>query len=127
MNRSGEPLQQWLKYYQIPVQEVLVVVDDVELDFGQIRIRSSGGCGGHNGLRSIEETLGTSQYARIRCGVGKCPPEIPLESFVLQTFLPDQKAKIGLMIDRVVQTIDCVQSQGLEVAMNQFNRKLEEL
>lgn len=127
MNRSGEPLQQWLKYFQVPVEDLVVVVDDIELDLGQIRIRPSGGCGGHNGLRSIEESLGTQNYTRIRCGVGKCPPEIALEEFVLRSYLPDQKEKVSRMIDQTIEAIESVQREGLEVAMNRYNRKLEKL
>ncbi|MES2307257.1 MAG: aminoacyl-tRNA hydrolase [Verrucomicrobiota bacterium] len=127
MNRSGEPLQQWLSYFRLSVENVLVIVDDVELDLGQIRIRASGGCGGHNGLRSIEEVLGTQQYVRIRCGVGKCPQDRPLEDYVLQSFTANQKEAVERLIDRAVETVDCCQSEGLEKAMNKFNRKMEEL
>jgi len=125
MNRSGEPLQQWLSYFQLGVEEVLVVVDDVELDLGQIRIRASGGSGGHNGLRSIEEVLGTQRYVRIRCGVGKCPQDRPLEDYVLQCFTPDQKEAVKGLIEQAVEAVDCCQSEGLEKAMNLFNRKKE--
>lgn len=125
MNRSGEPLQQWLSYFQLGVEEVLVVVDDVELDLGQIRIRASGGSGGHNGLRSIEESLGTQRYVRIRCGVGKCPQDRPLEDYVLQSFATDQKELVKELIEQAVEAIDCCQSEGLEKAMNLFNRKKE--
>jgi PTH1 family peptidyl-tRNA hydrolase len=127
MNRSGEPLRHWLGYFQVSVEEVLVIVDDVELDLGQIRIRASGGSGGHNGLRSIEESLGTQRYVRIRCGVGKCPQNRPLEDYVLQSFAVDQKDAVKGLVDRAVEAVDCCQSEGLEKAMNKFNRKMEEL
>ena len=104
-----------------------MVVDDVELDLGQIRIRASGGSGGHNGLRSIEEALGTQRYVRIRCGVGKCPPDRPLEDYVLQSFTVDQKEAVKGLIEHAVKAVDCCQSEGLEKAMNVFNRKKESL
>src|SRR5271154_2750531 len=91
MNESGQAVAAWLGWVKITPTDLLVVVDDVALPMGQVRLRTDGSSGGHNGLKSIETHLGTDQYARLRCGVDRVPPGWPLEKWVLSRFQPAEE------------------------------------
>ncbi len=121
MNGSGEAVGSWARMYQWEPKQVLVVVDDVNLDLGQIRIRRSGSSGGQNGLKSIEAHLGTDQYPRIRCGVGKQPPAWALERWVLSKFTPAEDEAVFKLIQTGRQAIECCLTEGIDVAMNKYN------
>ena len=121
MNESGKSVSAWLEWLKLKVSDLLIVVDDVALPMGQIRLRPEGSHGGHNGLKSIESHLGTSGYARLRCGVDKVPPGWALESWVLSRFKPDEEDALGLMIRTARTAIECCQREGIAVAMNRFN------
>lgn len=127
MNCSGEAVAAWIRYYKIPAEAVLVVVDDVAVALGTLRLRGAGSCGGHNGLRSMEEALGSDQYARLRCGVGPCPENRPLEVFVLERFSEVERPVAERMVKRAAEAVRCCQTEGMEIAMNTFNRKMEEV
>ncbi|HEV3272197.1 MAG TPA: aminoacyl-tRNA hydrolase [Candidatus Methylacidiphilales bacterium] len=121
MNESGRAVAAWLDWLKLTVADLLVVVDDVALSMGQIRLRPEGSDGGHNGLKSIESHLGTDRYARLRCGVDPVPPGWPLERWVLSRFRPDEEDVLGRMIRTARMAIECCQSEGIAVAMNRFN------
>ncbi len=89
MNLSGEAATKLIKRYQVEAHHLLVIVDDIDLPLGTIRVRHEGSAGGHNGLKSLIAHLGTQQFSRIRIGVGAPPPRIPLEAWVLQKFTKD--------------------------------------
>jgi len=97
------------------------VVDDVALPLGQIRLRPEGSAGGHNGLKSIESHLGTTGYARLRCGVDAVPPGWALERWVLSRFRTEEEEALGRMVQTARLAIECCQSEGIAVAMNRFN------
>jgi PTH1 family peptidyl-tRNA hydrolase len=121
MNESGRAVAAWLDWLKLTVADLLVVVDDVALPMGQIRLRPEGSAGGHNGLKSIETHLGTDRYARLRCGVDAVPPGWALERWVLSRFLPKEEDALGNMIRTARLAIECCQSEGIAVAMNRFN------
>jgi len=121
MNESGKAVAAWLDWLKLTPADLLVIVDDVALPLGQIRVRPSGSPGGHNGLKSIEAAIGTNAYARVRCGVGAVPPGWALEKWVLSRFRSDEEDAVGEMIGTARRAIQCCQSEGIAVAMNRFN------
>ena len=121
MNESGKAVAAWLEWLKLTVSDLLVVVDDVALPLGQIRLRPEGSAGGHNGLKSIENQLGTDRYARLRCGVDAVPPGWALERWVLSRFRPEEEDALGRMIRTARLAIECCQREGIAVAMNRFN------
>ena len=121
MNESGVAVAAWLEWLKLTVSDLLIVVDDVALPMGQIRLRPEGSAGGHNGLKSIEKHLGTDRYARLRCGVDAVPPGWALERWVLSRFRSEEEDALGNMIQTARLAIECCQSEGIAVAMNRFN------
>lgn len=121
MNESGKAVAAWLEWLKLTVADLLVVVDDVALPMGQVRLRPEGSAGGHNGLKSIESHLGTDRYARLRCGVDAVPPGWALERWVLSRFRPEEEDALGRMIRTARLAIECCQREGIAVAMNRFN------
>jgi peptidyl-tRNA hydrolase, PTH1 family len=121
MNESGKAVAAWLDWLKLTPADLLVIVDDVALPLGQIRVRPSGSPGGHNGLKSIETIIGTDAYARVRCGVGSVPPGWALEKWVLSRFRSEEEDAVGEMIGTARRAIQCCQSEGIAVAMNRFN------
>jgi PTH1 family peptidyl-tRNA hydrolase len=121
MNESGRAVAAWLSWLKLSPSDLLVVVDDVALPLGQIRLRPDGSSGGHNGLKSIETHLGTTAYARLRCGVDAVPPGWPMEKWVLSWFRPEEEETLLGMIRAARQAIECCQREGIAVAMNRFN------
>jgi peptidyl-tRNA hydrolase, PTH1 family len=121
MNDSGKAVAAWLEWLKLTVTDLLVIVDDVALPMGQIRLRPEGSAGGHNGLKSIESHLGTDRYARLRCGVDAVPPGWALERWVLSRFRQEEEDALGRMIRTARLAIECCQREGIAVAMNRFN------
>ena len=121
MNESGRAVAAWLDWLKLTPAGLLVIVDDVALPLGTIRVRPSGSPGGHNGLKSIEAAIGTPDYARIRCGVGAVPPGWALEKWVLSRFHAAEEDAVGGMIGTARRAIQCCQREGIAVAMNRFN------
>lgn len=125
MNCSGPVVGDVLRWFKLEVTELLVVVDEVNLPLGRLRLRNSGSAGGHNGLASIEQSLGTRDYARLRGGVGK--PEgggAELAGHVLGRFDPDEWKKMGEVNRRAREVIEVAQTKGVEAAMNFGNGEL---
>lgn len=123
MNDSGRAVQAWIDWLKCSIKDILIVVDDVALLLGDIRIRTSGSPGGHNGLKSIEAMLGTNAYARLRCGIGPQPPMWALEDFVLGRFGPGELEARQTLIKTAIDALRCCQQEGIEVAMNRFNSR----
>ena len=125
MNLSGEAVAGLSRYYKIDLGDVLVVCDDVNLPLGRLRARATGSEGGHNGLRSIAELLGTTDYARLRVGVGRGDARRDLADHVLARFAPDEKAGIEGAIARSADAVETWIHHGLAQMMNTFNRPPE--
>jgi len=125
MNLSGLAVRQALDFYQIDVKDVLVVCDDVNLPFGQLRARPHGTHGGHNGLRDVQRHLGTTEYARLRLGVG-APEGKELVDYVLDRFQPAERVELEDMIIRAAQAVGTWVVDGMEACMNRFNAKKDQ-
>lgn len=123
MNLSGNAVRYWLKEKNIPVERLLVVVDDLSLPFGQIRLKPSGSEGGHNGLRHITQVLGTQQYARLRFGIGNDFPRGGQIDYVLGRFDEAERAVMDERISRACEAVKSFCLAGVEITMNQFNKK----
>ena len=128
MNLSGEPVSAVAGFYKIPAGEILAVFDDVALPLGKLRLRTGGSAGGHNGLRSIIEHLGTREIPRLRFGIGAAEGadkegaiRPPLTDHVLGRFDKEETATLGESTDRAVAAIEMVCDSGLAAAMNHFN------
>ncbi len=121
MNRSGQAVAALLDHYGIPIEDLVVVHDDLDLAMGRIRIRRAGGAGGHNGVLSLLTTLGTDQFCRLKCGIGRPALGEDPADYVLAPFLEDDLPHIATTIDRAVDALDCLLVQGLDAAMNRFN------
>lgn len=127
MNRSGQSLVEAASFFKLDSsKDVLVIVDDVALPCGSIRLRGDGSAGGHNGLGDIEQKLGTAQYPRLRIGID-APGQIPQKEYVLGRFRADQIPMIESACEESVDAAVCWVRDGLSTAMNRFNRKTEKL
>jgi PTH1 family peptidyl-tRNA hydrolase len=120
MNLSGRSVRQIIDFYQLPIEDLLVVCDDINLPLGKLRLRPRGTHGGHNGLRDIQNHLGTSEYARLRVGVGS-PEESDLVDHVLSRFRPTEEAVIDDAEIRATQAVIVWVQHGSEECMNQYN------
>jgi PTH1 family peptidyl-tRNA hydrolase len=124
MNLSGFCIRKIAEFYDIDDEKILVVTDDVNLPFQTFRIRKKGGAGGHNGLKSIIQNLGTQEFPRIRVGVsGPANSNIDLADYVLGQFNSYEKKELPVIIDEVIEAIECIIQNGLDNAMNKFNKK----
>ena len=124
MNRSGEPLGAIGQFYKIEPPEILIVLDDLALPLGRLRLRARGGPGGHNGLESILAQFGTEEIPRLRIGIGAAPRDGSVD-YVLSRFFDEEKALVGSTIDRVAEAVKWAIDKGLVSAMNNFNQAEE--
>ena len=123
MNLSGNAVRYWMNEKKIPLENLLVVVDDLALPFGQLRMKPSGSEAGHNGLRHITSVLGTQQYARLRFGIGNDFPRGGQVDFVLGEFGPEDMEKMDERLTLAGDMIKAFALSGIQFAMNNFNRK----
>jgi PTH1 family peptidyl-tRNA hydrolase len=121
MNLSGETVGALKDFYQLPLKQILVVVDDADLPFGEIRLRAGGSSGGHHGLESIEQHLASREFARLRIGIGRRDGVREITNYVLGKFDPTENKLLEKVLDRVSGQIECWLEAGIEKAMNQFN------
>lgn len=126
MNNSGLAVRSLVRYYKVPLENLMVVYDDVDLPFGQLRLRPGGGSAGHKGMNSIQEQLGTEEFPRLRFGIGRPPGRMEAADYVLQDFSRDESELLSQILDRGVDAILLFLSEGLEKAMNVYNTKAEE-
>lgn len=124
MNRSGEALLQWQREHGFAAEDLLVVSDDVYLPIGSIRIRPQGSSGGHRGLESLEQALGSREFARLRLGVGAADSGAELKEHVLDEFAPEEQPALDEMVRLAAEAVECWVRAGKLSAMNQFNRKV---
>ena len=121
MNRSGYPLFAVAQFYKIEPQQILIVLDDLALPLGRLRLRAHGGSGGHNGLESIIVQFGTEEIPRLRVGIGQAPREGYVD-YVLSRFFDEEKPLVRSTIGRAVDAVKCAIDNGLVSAMNTFNK-----
>lgn len=125
MNRSGQPLAAIANFYKIAASEILVVLDDLALPLGRLRLRAQGSSGGHNGLESVFEHFGTEEIARLRVGIGAAPSAGAVD-YVLGRFFEEEKPVLDAAIRRAADAVKCAIDKGLDAAMNVFNKPTEE-
>lgn len=121
MNLSGVAVRYWMNQEKLPLENLLVVVDDLALPFGTLRMRKSGSDAGHNGLKNIAEQLGTPNYARLRFGVGNDFPKGGQIDFVLGKFHPEEQEKLPEVLKRAADAVRTYCLAGPDIAMNRFN------
>lgn len=125
MNESGRSVRAALDFHGLGVEDLLVVHDELDLPFGDVRLKQGGGDAGHRGLRSVTAHVASSDYARLRIGIGRPPPEFggSVADFVLQGFALADRAELSGVIDRAVEAIEIIVDEGLPAAMNEINRR----
>ena len=126
MNLSGETVGAVTDFYQLPVSQLIVAVDDADLPFGEIRLRPSGSSGGHHGLESIEQHLGSREFARLRIGIGRQDSSRQIANYVLGKFDSSENELLEKVLRRAAGQIECWLNEGLPKAMSLFNGKIEE-
>uniref|UniRef100_A0A7C2PHV4 Peptidyl-tRNA hydrolase n=1 Tax=Schlesneria paludicola TaxID=360056 RepID=A0A7C2PHV4_9PLAN len=126
MNLSGRAVQQVVKFYQIPLDEVLVICDDLNLKLGQVRLRASGSAGGQKGLQSILEVLATEEVPRLRIGIDRPPPQRDSADYVLSRFRKEELDVVDQMVRRAATGVELWIRDGIAAAMNQTNGTVTE-
>lgn len=123
MNLSGNAVRYWMNEKKIDIERLLVVVDDLALPFGALRMKPGGSEAGHNGLRHITQTLGTQQYARLRFGIGNDFPRGGQVDYVLSNFSTEEVSTMPERIDKATEMIKSFALSGIQITMNHFNKK----
>jgi peptidyl-tRNA hydrolase, PTH1 family len=121
MNLSGQPVGSLVKFYKTPLDQLMVVYDDVDLPLGTLRLRPGGGSAGHKGMTSIIERLGTQDFPRLRVGIDRPPGRMDAAAYVLQDFLTAEQTSLDIMLEQAVDAILLFIREGLEAAMNRYN------
>ena len=122
MNLSGECIRPFMDYYKLSPEDLIVCYDDISLDVGMIRVRAKGSAGGHNGMKSIIQHLGTVDYPRVRIGIGAKPPQMDLADYVLGHFPADELPVIRDSIKEAADAVEVILEEGMQPAMNRFNK-----
>jgi PTH1 family peptidyl-tRNA hydrolase len=120
MNHSGQAVRPLLSFYKLSLEDILVIHDDLDLPLGTTRLRPEGGSGGHKGMRSIIEALGSQAFPRLRVGIGR-PPGNDAVSYVLSDFTADEQITLESVYERVVAAVELFLREGIEAAMNAYN------
>jgi PTH1 family peptidyl-tRNA hydrolase len=122
MNVSGRSVAAAARFHKIPAERILVMHDDLDLDYGSVRLKEGGGHGGHNGLRSIIQELGDASFLRLRIGIGRSPhPDVA--GYVLQSFSPGEMEHLADILDGALEALEMLVSQGVPKAMSLFNNR----
>ncbi len=124
MNLSGQAVSSLQRFYKISLDNLIVVYDEVDLDFGILRLRPSGGSAGHNGMNSIITQLGTQEFPRLRIGVGRPPGRMDAAAYVLQDFSQTEEAELAFIRRQAVEALLSFVTQGIDPAMNAYNTNL---
>ena len=125
MNKSGGPVAALSRFYRVPLARLLVVYDDLDLPPGTTRLRPSGGSGGHRGMHSVIQQLGSRDFARLRIGIGRPPGRMDPADYVLRDFSDAEEEVLERTLDQATAAIEAWLSEGTEEAMNRYNRSLE--
>ncbi len=121
MNRSGRAVRYWMNYLKLPVENLMIVVDDIALPVGKIRIRPGGSDGGHNGLNDVIAELETDRFARLRLGVGSDFPKGGQTQYVLGNWTEEQEKTLDAQKENIVEAVKCFVLEGLNHAMTRYN------
>ena len=123
MNRSGGPVNEISQAYALRCEDMVVIHDDIDLAYGRLKIKQKGGDGGHNGLRSLIDALGTAAFTRVRMGVGRPCPGIGVVDYVLGEFDAEQRQTLERFLSQAAAAVEVILCEGAKEAMNRFNRK----
>lgn len=121
MNESGGPVSSIAKFYDVPPEHIVAVHDELDLDFGRLRVKYAGGDNGHNGLRSMRQSLGTGDFYRVRFGIGRPPGRQPTADFVLRPFSAAERKEVPLEVDRAADAVESLVVRGLSVTQSDYN------
>jgi len=121
MNLSGNAVRSFYQFYKPPLEQVLVIFDDLDLPFGSIRVRNSGGSSGQKGMNSIIKQLGTEEFPRIRMGIGRPPGKMNSVDFILNKFKSFENKDLDLILDKCADAVECFIENGIETTMNRYN------
>jgi len=123
MNLSGKPIASLLNFYKIPLGNLIVIHDELDINFDTLRIKRGGGEGGHNGLKSISQTIGTKDYLRVRVGIGRPPGRMSAADYVLRPFSATQRQTLAMLIDQAADAVESLTKSGLTATQNRFHQK----
>lgn len=118
MNESGGPVSALMKFFKIPAERLVVIHDELDIDFGAVRLKFGGGEGGHNGLRSISKSIGTKDYLRVRLGIGRPPGRMEVSDFVLKDFSATERRELDFFIPSGAEAVELLVHRGLDDAQN---------
>jgi PTH1 family peptidyl-tRNA hydrolase len=121
MNITGPPLKGLLREFSLTANDLILVHDDLDLDLGRLRIKQAGGHGGHNGIKSVIDVIGTPHFMRVKIGIGRPAPRQDSADYVLQAFTREELEVLNPCLDRAVDALECLIHRGETVAMNEFN------
>jgi len=123
MNLSGQAVQSLLKFYKIPLENLLLIYDDADLEFETLRLRPEGGSAGQKGVKSVIQHLGTENFPRLRVGLGRPPGKMSTPKYVLQDFSKEQQSILPFVLDRAADAAFAFITEGIDAAMNKYNQK----
>ncbi|MGQ5260445.1 aminoacyl-tRNA hydrolase [Micromonospora sp. ZYX-F-536] len=121
MNLSGAPVAALAQFYKVPPAQVIAVHDELDIAFGQVRVKCGGGEGGHNGLRSMSKSLGTKEYVRVRFGIGRPPGRQDPADYVLSDFGAAERKELDFLVDRAADVVESVVVKGVEPTQNLYH------
>lgn len=121
MNESGGPVQAAVSWFDVPVEQVVVVHDELDLDVGQLRVKRGGSHAGHNGLRDVERALGSREYLRVRIGIGRPPGRTAGRDHVLRRFPPKERELVDVVVREAADAVESLVTAGLQSTQNAFN------
>lgn len=121
MNESGGPVAALCAFFSIQVDHLVVVHDELDIEFGEVRAKQGGGDNGHNGLRSITKSLGDKEYLRVRVGIGRPPGRMDPAAFVLKDFASAQRRELGVHLERAADAVESLIQSGLSYTQNAFH------
>jgi peptidyl-tRNA hydrolase, PTH1 family len=121
MNLSGNAVRSVYQFYKLPIEQLLVIYDDMDLPFGFIRIRKSGGSSGQKGMKSIIEQLGTEEFPRIRVGIGRPTGKMNSVDFILNKFKSSENKELSIILDTCADAVECFIEKGIDTTMNRYN------
>jgi len=123
MNVSGEAVRDLRRRHRLRPEDILIIVDDIDLPLGRLRLRAAGSAGGHNGLKSIIDALGTTEFPRLRVGIGRPPRGVDPADFVLTRFTAEEQPMVGEALERAADAVETAVTEGLPAAMNRVNAR----
>lgn len=123
MNVSGGPVKSLMNFFQVPLDKLVVIHDELDIDFADVRLKKGGGEGGHNGLRSISSSVGSKDYLRVRVGIGRPPGRMDVADFVLKDFISTEKKELPFLVDHAADAVQTLIDLGLTDAQNKVHAR----